>query len=207
MDLFNNQSILDLQYCENCLHEKASNNFVFRKHYQEFTTLINKAVKNDAYNESISESLRKICISAETVVYKEGVNEGIRFIINTLSNPYISVKSSKRVNDFKKAFERFLAEYKMDRIADTYDFLENDPEYIKIHSDKVEKEKALQAVIIDSDMNMVLLDYITAAENLIENVKTMFYEHGFQDCVTISSAMKNGLDGISLHTLPELDIE
>jgi hypothetical protein len=116
-------------------------------------------------------------------------------------------KVSKRVNDFKESFERFLVEYRMDRIADTHDFLENDPEYKKIHSDKTEKENALQTAINETDMSMALLDYITAVENLIDNVKTMFYEHGFQDSATICKAMKEGMDGISLRTLIELDIE
>ena len=124
-----------------------------------------------------------------------------------LSSTVMPVKSPKRENDFREAFERFLAEYRMDRIADTHDFLENDPEYKKIHSDKVEKENVLQAAIKETNMSMALLDYVTAVENLIDNVKTMFYEHGFQDYATIHRAMKEGLNGISLRTLIELDIE
>lgn len=116
-------------------------------------------------------------------------------------------KSSSRKNDFQKSFEKFLAEYRLDRIADTHDFLVNDPEYKKIHTDKEEREEALQAAIKDEAASIVLLDYLTTIENLIDNVKTMFYEHGFQDCATIYKTMKDGLDGINLCTLLEIDTE
>ena len=127
--------------------------------------------------------------------------------MNMLNSSNMPVKSSKRINDFKKSFERFLAEYRLDRIADTHDFLENDSEYKKIHSEKEESEKALQAAIKEADISMALLDYFTTIDSLIDNVKTMFYEHGFQDCATIYKAMKEGLDGLDLSTLLELDIE
>jgi len=176
------------------LHMKVDKNYNFQIHYDKLSKFISESTIDNELKVHISEALIKVCISAEAAAYKEGLKESIKFI-------------SKRENDFRKAFERFLAEYRMDRIADTHDFLENDHEYKKIHSDKIEKENALQAVIKDTNMSMALLDYISAVEILIDNVKTMFYEHGFQDYATIHRAMKEGLDGIPLRTLIELDIE
>lgn len=192
---------------ENELHEKVDKDSAFSKHYQEFNQLIAESISDNMLRTRISEAFMKVYISAEIAAYKLGFKEGIKFLINTSSNTDESKKSLKREKDFKKAFEMFLAEYRMDRIADTHDFLENNAEYKKIHSDKTERENVLQAAFQETNMSMALLDYITVVENLIDNVKTMFYEHGFQDCATVFKTMQEGLNGISLRTLLDLDVE
>ncbi|MHB8061185.1 MAG: hypothetical protein ACYDG2_00915 [Ruminiclostridium sp.] len=50
------------------------------------------------------------------------------------------------------------------------------------------------------------MNYITSVDDLIDYIKALFYEQGFQDCSSISNMIKRGLSSISLRTLLELDI-
>jgi hypothetical protein len=115
------------------------------------------------------------------------------------------VKSNKRCEDFHMAFERFLAEYRMDRIADVHDFLNNNLEYKKYLKNKTQSEYALKMSIKNDDTLGIFLDYVTSVDLLVDEVQAIFYEHGFQDCVTISKAIHNDLDSGLLRTLIELD--
>ena len=74
-----------------------------------------------------------------------------------------------------------------------HDFLEENAEYKKLHSNKEDKEKVLQASISDANATNALLDYLTTTELLIDEVITIFYNHGFQDCITISKIIQRGL--------------
>ena len=118
-----------------------------------------------------------------------------------------TVKPNKREEDFKEAFERFLAEYRMDRIADIHDFLEKDIEYKKLIENKIQREEALNASIKSLDILGIFLDYATSVDSLLEEVQAIFYEHGFQDSITISKAIHENLNSKFLRTLIELDKE
>jgi hypothetical protein len=103
------------------------------------------------------------------------------------------MKKISRDKDFKIAFEKFLAEYKMDRIADVHDFLEKDAEYKVLNSSKIEKEKELQLAITDNEVSSLLLDYISSVDFMLDEFKTIYYEHGFRDCITVNKKLQKGI--------------
>lgn len=117
------------------------------------------------------------------------------------------IKPNKRDEDFSKAFERFLAEYRMDRIADIHDFLEKNIEYKKLLENKIQSEDALKTSILNHDILGLFLDYVTSVDSLIDEVQAIFYEHGFQDCITISKIIHKDLNSGFLRTLIKLDKE
>jgi hypothetical protein len=101
--------------------------------------------------------------------------------------------SYKRYNDFQEAFKQFLAEYKIDRVADVHEYLEKDDKYKALQSSKNEKEKALLAAIIDDKVGNLLLEYISAVDFMLDEFETIYYEHGLWDCTIISKEMQKGI--------------
>jgi hypothetical protein len=103
------------------------------------------------------------------------------------------MKNISREKDYNEAFEKFLTEYKMDRIADIHNSLEKVAEYKTLHFSKTEKEKALLAAITNDNASNLLMDYITAVDFMLDEFETIFYEHGFLDCISINKEMQKGL--------------
>ena len=81
----------------------------------------------------------------------------------------------------------------MDRIANVHDFLEEDEAYRKLHTDRSDYEKALQASTLDTGVTDALLNYMTSVDHLVDEVKSIFYEHWYQDSITIIKTMQRSL--------------
>ena len=207
MNKYHIPSDLILPDGENELHEKVNNDLNFRKYYQEMDQLLLESIADNTLKERISEAAMTVYIFAEIAAFKEGFMEGIKFLTNVLSNTDESTKPSERENDFSEALEKFLADYRMDRIADVDNFLEKDEEYRKAHLNKIAAEKALQEAVPEIANSTVALNYIDAVDDFIDMIKSIFYEHGFKDNAAIARVLRKGLNNMSLRTLFELDKE
>lgn len=192
---------------ESELHERVCQDVKFRRRDNAMKRWMDENIADDTLKAHIIEESDITRIFAEAAAYREGFQEGLRFLLRTLRCEGESLQPSKREQDFSQALERFLADYRLDRIADMDDFLEKDMEYKKIHLQKLECENALQVVISRADQMCLFLEYSTAVDDIIDAVKTIFYEHGFQDCAAISRVMQEGWKDISLRTLLALDAE
>jgi len=190
---------------ENELHEKVNNDLNFRKYYEEMNQLLLESISDGKLQELISEAAMAVYIFAEIAAFKEGFMDGMKFLINVLSNTDEPAKSSEREKNFSEALEKFLADYRMDRIADVDNFLEKDEEYRKAYLNKVEAEKALQEAVPGIANSTVALNYIDAVDDFIDMIKAIFYEHGFKDNTAIVRVLRKGLNNMSLRTLFELD--
>jgi hypothetical protein len=186
---------------ENELHEKVDKDSKFRRYFNEFNQLISKAISDDVLRTKIYDIFAPVYVFAEIAAYKEGFKEGARFLMNAILSTDESSKSIKREKDFNEAFEKFLAEYRLDRIADVHDFLEKDDKYKKLIQNKEKCEKILTAFISGDKTLDALLNYMNAIDHLFDEITSIFYEHGFQDCAIISKAMKKGLNNMYLHNL------
>jgi hypothetical protein len=71
---------------EDDLHKKIDENPEFNKYYQEFTQFLDKIITAETQKTQISEEFRTVYIFAEIAAFNEGFKEGIRFLINVLSN-------------------------------------------------------------------------------------------------------------------------
>ena len=178
---------------EDELHEKVNKDIKFSGYQQDMLRLLDENIKDEKLKVHISDACHLVNIFAEIAAYREGFSEGIRFLTNTLASTDASRKTHKRDKDFNTAFNKFIAEYKLDRIADVHDFLEEDEVYRKLHADKSESERALQASTSDTMVTDALLNYMTSVDHLINEVKSIFYEHGFQDSIAITKAMQRCL--------------
>ena len=192
---------------ENELHKKVDKDSKFRRYYNKFNQLMTKAIKDDMLRTQISEVFTLVYIFAEIAAYKEGFKEGVRFLMNAVYSTDTSSKAIKRENDFNEAFEEFLAEYRLDRIADVHGFLEKDKKYKELTRNKEECEKNLTASISGDKAQDALLDYTDVIEHLFEEIISIFYEHGFQDCAIILKTMQKGLNNMSLCTFLQMDAE
>jgi len=192
---------------ENELHEKVNNDLNFRKYSQEMNQLLLESIADNTLKERISEAAMLVNIFAEIAAFKEGFMDGIKFLMNVLSDGDEPAKSSEREKDFSEALEKFLADYRMDRVADVDNFLEKDEEYRKAHLNKAEAEKALQEAVPGIANSTVALNYIDAVDDFIDMIKAIFYEHGFKDNAAIARVLRKGLNNMSLRTLFELDKE
>ena len=103
--------------------------------------------------------------------------------MNVIYNTDKSSKSRKRENGFNKAFEKFLAEYRLDRIADVHDFLEKNEKYKELTRNKEECEKILTASISGDKAHDALFNYTDAIEHLIDEITRIFYEHGLSEII------------------------
>jgi len=207
MNKYHIPSDLVLPDGENELHEKVNNDLNFRKYCQEMDQLLLESIADGTLQERISEATRLVYIFAEIAAFKEGFMEGIKFLISVSASSDEPAKSSERETNFSEALEKFLADYRMDRIADVDNFLEKDEEYRKAHLNKVEAEKALQEAVPGIASSTVALNYIDAVDDFIDMIKSIFYEHGFKDNSAISRVLRKGLNNMSLRTLFELDKE
>jgi len=178
---------------ENELHEKVNKDIKFSRYHRDMLRLLDENIMDEKLKGRISEACQLVYIFAEIAAYREGFHEGIKFLINTLANTDSPSKIRKRDKDFNTAFDKFISEYKLDRIADVHDFLEEDEVYRKLHADKSESERALQASTSDTMVTDALLNYMTSVDHLINEVKSIFYEHGFQDSIAITKAMQRCL--------------
>ena len=177
---------------EDELHEKVNKDIKFSRYHCNMLRLIDENIKDEKLKSHISEACQLVYIFAEIAAYREGFHEGIKFLSNTFSSTDSPGKVHKRAKDFNSAFDKFISEYKLDRIADVHDFLEEDEVYRKLHADKSEGEKALQESTSDTRVTDALLDYMTSVDHLMDEVKSIFYEHGFQDSIIITKAMQRG---------------
>ena len=175
---------------ENDLHEKVNKDSKFSRYYQEFAGLLDETIEDKKIKDRISDACRLVYVFSEIAAYREGFQEGIRFLMNVTENTCEPEKICKRDRDFNDALEIFLTEYRLDRIADVHNFLEKNEKYKKVHDSKAEQESALQAAIQDQKSTDLLLDYITYVDFLIDEVKTIFYEHGFKDSSAITSIIQ-----------------
>ena len=198
---------LVLPHGEDELHEKVNNDLNFSKYYNEMVQLLAESIADGKLQERISEASRLVYIFAEIAAFKEGFTEGIKFLITTFGSNHEPAEASVREKDFSEGLEKFLADYRMDRIADVHNSLEKDAVYRKNHLNKIECQEALLAAIPEITNSSALLYYIDAVDDFIDGIKTIFYEHGFQDCTVISKVLKKGLNNMSLRTLFELDSE
>ena len=175
---------------EDELHEKVNKDIKFSRYLRDMLQLLDENIKDEKLKGRISDACHLVYIFAELAAYREGFKEGIRFLTNTLASADAPRKTHKRDKDFNIALNQFIAEYKLDRIADVHEFLEEDEAYRKLHTDKSDCEKALQTSTSDTRVTDALLNYMTSVDHLIDEAKSMFYEHGFQDCITITKAMQ-----------------
>ena len=87
---------LILQDGEDDLHEKVNKNIKFSKYKNELNLLIDKIIMDEKLKCGISEACQSVYIFAEIVAYKEGFEEGIRFLTNILTGTDESEKSCKK---------------------------------------------------------------------------------------------------------------
>ena len=207
MNKYHIPSDLVLPDGENKLHETVNNDLNFRKYYQEMDQILLESIADNTLQERISEASRLVYIFAEIAAFKEGFMDGMKFLITVLGSSDESEKSSEREQDFSEAFEKFLADYRMDRIGDVDNFLEKNEEYRKAHLNKIEAEKALQEKAPEIASSTAVLNYIDAVDDFIDMIKSIFYEHGFNDNAAISRVIRKGLNNMYLRTLFELDLE
>lgn len=178
------------------LHKKVDKDSKFRRYYNEFNQLMIEVIKDNMLRTQISEVFTLVYVFAEIAAYKEGFKESARFLMNAICSTDKSSKSIKREKDFNEVFEKFLVEYRLDRIADVHGFLEKDEKYKELTRNKEECEKILTDSISGDKAHDALLNYTDAIEHLFEEIISIFYEHGFQDCAIISKTMQKGLNNL-----------
>ena len=175
---------------ESQLHEKVNKDTTFSQYLQNMLGIMDENIKDKKLKDHLAEACQLVYIFAEIAAYKEGFHEGIRFLANSLVSGEVSGELHKRDQDFAAAFKEFLTEYKLDRIADIHGFLEENEAYRKLNANKSESEKALQQSAADQGITDALLNYMTSVDHLVDEVQSIFYEHGFQDSITIAKRCK-----------------
>lgn len=176
---------------ENELHAKVNKDAKFSEYLQVMLQLLDEHVKDEKLKRLIFEACQLVYIFAEIAAYMEGFNEGIRFLTNSLVGIDDSKNLGKRGNDFCVEFNKFIEEYKLDRIADVHNSLGENETYNKLNDDKAKYEKEILELALDSRVIDILMNYLTSVDHLVDEIKSIFYEHGFQDSVSIKNALSN----------------
>lgn len=91
---------------ENELHDKVNKDVRFSKYLQATQQLLDENVKDEKLKLRIFEAWQLVYIFAEIAAYREGFNEGIRFLTNCLAGIDDSKDLDKRGKDFCVEFSK-----------------------------------------------------------------------------------------------------
>lgn len=118
------------------------------------------------------------------------------------------MNDTKDILEFRKEFERFLAEYRQNRIADIADTLNDKKQYKDMTAIRLELEDMLLHEDLDEKkISLKLIQYMTYVDNAINEVEDMFYEQGFKDCLMILNILRKNIFDMPIRTLLDIDLE
>ena len=115
------------------------------------------------------------------------------------------MNNARKTPEFREEFERFLTEFRQNRVADVGDVLSENEEYKKLVFLKRKAEDTLEASLSSKSLESQVKAYIIAVDDLADKIKEVFYDHGFKDCLTVIKTLQKDVWEMPVRSLLEID--
>lgn len=115
------------------------------------------------------------------------------------------MERTRKTPEFHEEFERFLTEFRQNRVADVGDILLENEEYKKLIFLKRKAEDTLEASLSGESLESQVKDYIISVDDLVDKIKEVFYDHGFRDCLTVIKTLQKDVWEMLVRSLLEID--